>query len=339
MQLRRRTVARINLLLFFVIAYALVGVVWEYVESGGDRTLAGPIIGFLIGAALGLLEMSRFATSTRARSFSMAVLLKSLIYVAVIAIPWMIISFFGGLAQGFGIPEYIDWMFSMEFFWDVVIIFMIHLVVVFLRQLNRLLGPGKLLRYVSGRYHSPRVENRVFMFLDLTSSTTLAETLEGEQYFSFLNSFFRDISEPIMERGAEIYQYIGDEIVLTWPLKSGLRDANCVRVFVEILAEIHTRKEQYLADYGHVPEFKAGLHFGDVITAEIGDIKKEIVYNGDVLNTTARIQSKCNELGHRLIASQGLVDILDLPEFTEKKPLGEVELRGKAEPMALVGLM
>ncbi len=93
-----------------------------------------------------------------------------------------------------------------------------------------------------------------------------------------------------------------------------------------------------MTHFGHVPEFKAGLHYGDVITAEIGDLKKEIVYNGDVLNTTARIQSMCNQFNQRLIASEALVSALELPEFIEPSVLGHVELRGKAEAMALVAL-
>ena len=176
------------------------------------------------------------------------------------------------------------------------------------------------------------------MFLDMKSSTTIAEKLGGHKYFSLLNTFFRDITEPILEREAEIYQYIGDEIVLTWPIESGFREANCIRVFFEILAEVEHRREYYEAEFGHVPEFKAGLHFGDVITAEIGDLKKEIVYNGDVLNTTARIESMCNEYNHQLIASEELVFHLELPNSIAAKSLGPVILRGKAEPIPLVAL-
>ena len=85
-------------------------------------------------------------------------------------------------------------------------------------------------------------------------------------------------------------------------------------------------------------EFKAGLHFGDVITAEIGDLKKEIVYNGDVLNTTARIESMCNQYDQQLIASEELVSQLDLPSFITATSLGPVVLRGKADAISLVGL-
>ena len=176
------------------------------------------------------------------------------------------------------------------------------------------------------------------MFLDMKSSTTLAETLGSQKSFSLLNTFFRDISEPILEREAEIYQYVGDEVVLTWPVEIGFRDANCIQVFFDILAEIEGRREYYEAKFGLVPAFKAGLHFGDVITAEIGDLKKEIVYNGDVLNTTARIESMCNEYDQQLIASEELVSHLELPNFIEAKSLGPVFLRGKADTIALIAL-
>ena len=81
------------------------------------------------------------------------------------------------------------------------------------------------------------------------------------------------------------------------------------------------------------------MHFGDAITAEIGDIKREIFYNGDVLNTTARIQSMCNPFDRILIASESLVSALELPEIIEPRSLGDVALRGKAEPIPLVALV
>ncbi len=279
--------------------------------------------------------MGRF---TRSMPFMKAVVIKSVLYLSVIAVPVLITGFIGGILQGSAFRDFMSWMMSADFPITLLIIYPIHLVVSFARHLNRLLGPRTLLRYLRGTYHRPRVERRIFMFLDMKSSTTLAETLGGQKYFSLLNTFFRDISEPILEREAEIYQYIGDEVVLTWPVKAGFRDANCIRVFFEILAEVERRRAYYEAEFGHVPEFKAGLHFGDVITAEIGDLKKEIVYNGDVLNTTARIESLCNEHGQQLIASEELVTHLVVPNFLVAKSLGPVVLRGKAEPMPLVAL-
>ena len=85
-----------------------------------------------------------------------------------------------------------------------------------------------------------------------------------------------------------------------------------------------------------MPEFKAGLHSGDVIAAEIGDLKKEIAFNGETLNVTARIQGECNRLGRRLLASRSLLDRLDLPAELTAEPMGAVALRGVGEPTELV---
>lgn len=336
-QLRRRTVIRLQSFTLLALTYTLFGTSWEYVTDA-KITLLGPGIGLTFGVIFALLEESKIVSFTRSMSFSVAVLVKSVIYLAIIAVPWSLAGLGGGLLKGKTLSDFAMWILSAEFLGQIVLIYLFHLVVVFFRQLNRLLGPKTLLRYVSGKYHHPRVEKRVFMFLDLKSSTMLAESIGGEKYFSLLNTFFLDISEPILERSAEIYQYIGDEVVLTWPAEVGLRDANCIRVFIEILAEIHSRRDYYLSEFGHVPEFKAGVHFGEVITAEIGDIKKEIVYNGDVLNTTARIQSMCNPFDQILIASEALVSALELPEFIKPRSLGDVTLRGKAEPIPLVAL-
>ena len=337
MHLRRRTIQQIQTFAWFAAVYVVIGIVWEYLEMSAV-SLSGPGAGLGVGLTLALLEESRIADFTRSMSFSAAVLVKSAVFVGVIAVPVCSIGLIVGLIHGHTLSEFREWISSAEFAVELIAIYLIHLGIIFFRHLNRLLGPGTLMRYVTGRYHKPSAERRVFMFLDLKSSTMIAEAMGKERYYAFLNASFRDMSEPILDRSAEIYQYVGDEVILTWPLESGIRDANCIRVFVEILGQIQSRREYYLHAFGRVPEFKAALHYGDVIAAEIGDIKKEICYFGDVLNTTARIQAKCNELGHLLIASEELVARLQLPLSVKSEALGQIALRGKAEATALVGL-
>jgi len=63
-------------------------------------------------------------------------------------------------------------------------------------------------------------------------------------------------------------------------------------------------KNKYLDLYGVYPEFKAGLHAGKVVVTWIGDIKKEIVYHGDVLNTTSRLEAECNRYNQTLLVSE-----------------------------------
>jgi len=87
--------------------------------------------------------------------------------------------------------------------------------------------------------------------------------------------------------------------------------------------------------YNLIPEFKAGLHVGEVITGEVGVVKKEIVCRGDVLNTTSRIQAECNNLNSRLLISKDLRNYFTMDNNYIFTDLGNVQLRGKDESIGL----
>ncbi|MGD9488570.1 MAG: adenylate/guanylate cyclase domain-containing protein [Calditrichaceae bacterium] len=208
-------------------------------------------------------------------------------------------------------------------------------VINFIRQINRLLGPGMLLKVIAGRYYSPVEEERIFMFLDLRSSTTIAEHLGHVKFNRLLNDFFHDISMPVLETHGEIYQYVGDEVVITWTLKHGLKNMNCLRCFFRVKKEVDSSEAKYLQKYGLVPQFKAGVHYGRVVTSEVGDLKKEIVFSGDVLNTAARIQAECNGLKKDLLVSEELMNRITIIPGYRKTNMGDFLLRGKEHSMAL----
>src|SRR5439155_16084251 len=92
-------------------------------------------------------------------------------------------------------------------------------------------------------------------------------------------------SRPILDADGEIYQYAGDEVVVTWPLAAGVRSANCVRCFFAIRDAIARGAARYRRDFGVVPGFRGGLHAGAVTAGELGDLRQQIVFVGDILNT------------------------------------------------------
>ncbi|RZK01060.1 MAG: adenylate/guanylate cyclase domain-containing protein, partial [Flavobacterium sp.] len=165
------------------------------------------------------------------------------------------------------------------------------------------IGQEVLTNLLKGKYHSPKVEERIYMFLDMKSSTTIAERLGHTRYFEMLKQYFSDLSDPVITYNGEIYQYVGDEMVVSWKLSNGLLNNNCIKCFFAMKAAIAKRSEAYIKTFGLVPDFKAGFHSGKVTTGEIGVIKKEIIFTGDVLNTTARIQELCNHLEVPIIIS------------------------------------
>jgi len=197
------------------------------------------------------------------------------------------------------------------------------------------LGEGILWKFIRGKYYHPREEERIFMFLDMKSSTTIAEQLGHVRFYALLNELFNEISQPVLQTKAEIYQYIGDEVVLTWQLKHGLENSNCLKTFFMFRENIIRNSESYLNNFGVKPEFKAGLHFGKVISAQIGDLKREIVYNGDVLNTASRIQNECNKYQRDFLVSGVLMNQLRRQNGFHWERIDTVTLRGKGTQVEL----
>ncbi|MDN5215331.1 adenylate/guanylate cyclase domain-containing protein [Fulvivirgaceae bacterium BMA12] len=202
-------------------------------------------------------------------------------------------------------------------------------------QVNDKYGQGVMFALLKGKYNKPKQEERIFMFLDITSSTTIAEELGNIQYFELLRSFFQDITQPILKNYGEIYQYVGDEIVVSWKMKNGLRRAHCLQCFFEIENTMQKLSPKYIRKYGLVPGYKAGLHCGEVTVGEVGTIKKDIIFSGDVLNTTARIQDACKRFDAKLLISQDLIHRLDTHHSFGFKEIGAIQLRGKLQPVNL----
>ena len=202
-------------------------------------------------------------------------------------------------------------------------------------QINDKYGQGVLWALLKGKYNKPKQEERIFMFLDITSSTAIAEELGNIRYFELLRSFFQDITEPIIRNYGEIYQYVGDEIVVSWTIENGLRNANCLQCFFDIQSHMNMLSSRYISNYGLVPGYKAGLHCGEVTVGEVGTIKKDIIFSGDVLNTTSRIQDACKRFDSNLLISQDLIDRLQVHKEFSFKEIGAIQLRGKLRPVNL----
>lgn len=204
-----------------------------------------------------------------------------------------------------------------------------------LLQVNKKFGYGTFWHIISGKYNTPKEEKRIFMFLDINSSTSIAEQLGDEVYHSLLKDFFADITNPVLNNKGNIYQYVGDEVIISWEYEEGIEGSHCVRCFFDMKLCIEKQKDKYLGRYGLVPSFKAGLHSGNVVAGEVGLIKRDITYSGDVLNTASRIRSTCKEFKVEIIASADLLTHVQLADRYAVESLGSIKLKGKEKEVLL----
>jgi adenylate cyclase len=300
------------------------------------------LIGFPLGLLFGLLELFLFARGNmrfQQWPFTKILLFKTLLYTIVVYTATISISITIGISEGHKLSEVPAFLLSPGQLILVAYTLVIYSLLIFFLQINHLMGEGVLWKFIRGKYYKPREEARIFMFLDMKSSTTIAEKLGHERFYKFLNEIFHEISQPILQTGAEIYQYVGDEVILSWEVETGLENSNCLKAFFLFQERLHKHNDHYLKSFGVSPEFKAGLHFGKVICAQIGDLKREIVYNGDVLNTTARIQNECNKYQRNLLVSGSLMKRLQHTKGYQWERMDAVTLRGKEKEMELFSVV
>jgi adenylate cyclase len=309
----------------------------------GTPLLIGVILGVLYGVILGLTGYYLDQKLFRKMALGKIIVLKTITSLAVLILILVLLryAFFDSLIEpSLDMPGVTMHNESWKLlFWLLVIYYSVMtLVISFINQVNKKYGPGILLPLLLGRYRHPKEEDRIFMFMDLKSSTATAEKLGHLKYSSFISNCFSDINEVLYPFCAQVYQYVGDEIVVTWPESEGIKNHFCIEFYFACKRQFQKRSDYYMTNFGLLPHFKAGVHTGTVTTVEIGEVKRDIAYHGDTLNTAARIQSVCNDYGKNFITSKVLFDKVGMHPNLKTQELGMIFLKGKMTQVELVSV-
>ena len=299
----------------------------------------GVFLGTMVAIVYTIVEYVFDNFLSKAFNLGLTLLTKSLVYLVLLIFSLSIIAFLAEDYLNIDFPNQRGWWISNKIFWMVTAYFIIcSLLFSFIRLANDKFGKGIILKMLIGRYKNPREVDRIFMFLDLKSSTTHAEQLGHLKYSQLIQDCFFYLNKIINKYDAEIYQYVGDEAVLSWSPKRGIRHLNCINLFFDFEKKLKRHSKYYQQKYGIQPEFKAGLHCGKIIIAEVGTVKKELAYHGDVINSTSRIQEKCNAYDETLLISDDLLQQLKLTPNYEAISLGDELLEGKTEELKIFAI-
>jgi adenylate cyclase len=303
--------------------------------SQGHSPVVGVSYGLAMSGALGAIELFILSGSLSdwfsRFSFTTTLAIRSAIYAAVIALlQWMqpgeVVAGVPSDAntaafwQGFLYSAAVSVLFNLGF------------------AITNLIGARSFLNFLTGRYHTPVEENRFVLFVDIAGSTGLAEQLGGVAIHRLLDRTFRLLTRSVVDYRGEVLNYVGDEVIVTWPERDGAIDCRPLRCFMAMRKDIATASGQLAREFGAAPRIRGSLHFGPVIVGEIGDVKRAIVFNGDVMNTAARLEELSRKVDGGFLASRAAMERFGSAPPVAVRDLGRLEIRGRADGIDVVGI-
>ena len=330
---------RLRLYAWIVGAGTLVGIIyggligfagWGQAAIGGS---IGAVHGFSTASVIGMLEI--FAVRTRIGRWigqgplALIILIKGLIYGAAITLIEL-----GNIGDLVVLGRVNDPQTTSAFApMSIAFSFFITFIIIFVLHVGRLVGGQTLRNLILGRYHRPRMEERFFLFVDIVGSTRIAEKIGPLRMHRFLNRVFALAADPISDHHGEIYQYVGDEIVVTWRVAKGRHASRPLACFFAIQSVLADAGPWFEAHLDVVPAIRGALHAGSVVTGEVGVNRRSIVFHGDVMNVTARLEQAAREFDCPLLVSADAIDLLTDMAAYRLIDLGCQSLRGRQTPM------
>lgn len=323
--------------------------------TAGGVLLQPPLAGALFGGFTGILDLlagmaliggaeiflprTRLGRAIARLPFGAEVALKAAAYLAVAAA--VVGGRFGVQVASLLAPADLTALFRAQmesaFPRKLVVLFggLVTVLLVMLGQASKVIGDQTLRNLVLGRYRSPRREERFFLFIDVVGSTPVAERLGPLHAHRYLDRVFDIASDPIDDARGDVYQYVGDEIVVTWTLDEGRALARPLDCFFGVERALAAAAADFEREFGTVPRLRAALHAGEVVTGETGGSRRAIVFHGDVLNTTSRIENATRDLQRPFLVSEDALRRMDSVERHGLEDLGPRALRGREAPIRL----
>ncbi len=310
-----------------VLKYAFVTmmVAWVLTLFSGDQVNALLGAWLLLGLWTGVLEEFFFGRRFRSLAIPLQflgkVFLVNLLTIVLIAVAFLANSD-RMLLLVTEEPYRVQEIFAMGQFYKLVLrVVVVTSIAILVVQLEELMGRRTFLGFLLGLYEKPKAEERIVLTLDLVNSTGLAERMGDLRYYRFLNVTYSLMTDAVLRNEADIHKYVGDEVIFTWPMRVGLRYENCLDLYFDIAQRIAEHADELNAEFGTVPQYRAALHGGRVISAQVGHIKRAIDFSGDVMNSVSRMLGLAKAMKVELLVSAEM--LARIPKAQERFTIGE----------------
>jgi adenylate cyclase len=335
---QKKRIKQIVIIVFISTFFGLAYPVLDQEFSNPWAFVNGAIIGILGGTAIALHEDYSFYKRLRRAHFLIRLFKNVMLYTIYFAVTiGSTVGLINGLVSGSGVIQYMtgpvfhDFIFHGDYF--VILLYTLFFcgLLSFTLSMSRKIESNVMLNMISGKYRIPKEEVRVFMSIDLNNSTEIAESLGEEEYFDFLNKFYFDLTPAIIATNGQIYRYVGDQVLISWPVGSSAQNSGCLSTYFIAKNEMRKHAEEYFTRWGINPSFKAVVHAGTIVAGEIGDIKSQFVFHGKAMHIIALIEKQCKSIGAPILLSSDFTKLIDLPKFYRLKHCSSIRFDEKTD--------
>jgi class 3 adenylate cyclase len=177
------------------------------------------------------------------------------------------------------------------------------------------------------------------LFADLAGFTSFAEGRPAPEVIDMLNTYWSEVVPTLVDReGGLVERFAGDAVLVVFNALGDQPD-HAVRA-TRAAIELRDASERVHRGSNDWPRFRVGVNTGPVVVGNVGaDAQRSFSAIGDTTNVAARLQAMSTP-GHITIAERTLADARRTPGVeVQALPLGQVDLKGKAEPMEAFELL
>ena len=174
----------------------------------------------------------------------------------------------------------------------------------------------------------PKLVEKIIIFADIYSSTTLAETFSPEKFNNLLSNFYEIAIKEIGDAGGIFSKFTGDGFMAYFNSDNGDEAiVACKNILEKINNLRNENKSENFLKFLHVG---IGISSGKVYQGNIGNNERlDFTLLGDAVNTAARLEAITRKANYYLVFDASVYNKLNFKE--DIKRLGYYQPKGKID--------
>jgi adenylate cyclase len=180
----------------------------------------------------------------------------------------------------------------------------------------------------------PRSVEATIIVTDLRGFTAASEKMSPADVLKFLSEVQGALASAVHANGGVVDKFMGDGMLAVFGVHESL--PNHAGRALSTAREMARAVEKLNQGRANQIKIGVGIHSGPVVAGCMGTGDRlEFTVIGDTVNTASRLEAQTKELGVQVLASERTIE---LAKETAVQALGEVTLRGRAQPTRVFGL-